>query len=87
MIDPEKTQVWLVGEGIASLAAATFLIRDAGVAGSHLGFNNPGHECRQQGIEKNLAGRHASNRTQEIFRWTSLEHIPSGARTKERMHA
>jgi oleate hydratase len=30
-IDPHLSQVWLVGGGIASMAAAVFLIRDAGV--------------------------------------------------------
>ena len=33
MIDPKKSHVWLVGGGIASMAAAAFLIRDAGVPG------------------------------------------------------
>ena len=36
MIDPKKTQVWLVGGGIASMAAAVFLIRDAGVPGKNV---------------------------------------------------
>jgi len=36
MIDPKKTQVWLVGGGVASMAAAMFLIRDAGVAGGNI---------------------------------------------------
>ena len=32
MINPKKAEVWLVGGGVASLAAAGFLVRDAGVA-------------------------------------------------------
>jgi oleate hydratase len=36
MIDPKKTQVWLVGGGIASMAAAVFLIRDAAVPGERI---------------------------------------------------
>jgi len=34
--DPTASQVWLVGGGIASLAAAVFLIRDAGVPGGNI---------------------------------------------------
>ncbi|MEI9916021.1 MAG: oleate hydratase [Methylovirgula sp.] len=34
--DPKTSQVWLVGGGIASLATAVFLIRDAGVAGGNI---------------------------------------------------
>lgn len=36
MIDAEKSQVWLVGGGIASMAAAAFLIRDAAVPGKNV---------------------------------------------------
>lgn len=32
----EEKQAWLVGGGLASLAAAAFLIRDAGMEGSHI---------------------------------------------------
>jgi oleate hydratase len=31
--DPMQGEVWLVGGGIASMAAAAFLIRDAGFPG------------------------------------------------------
>jgi oleate hydratase len=34
--DPESTQAWLVGSGIASLAAAVHLIRDARVPGGNI---------------------------------------------------
>jgi len=44
-IDPATSQVWLVGGGIASLAAATFLIRDAGVPGAHI------HILEEFGVE------------------------------------
>ena len=33
---PKTSQVWLVGGGIASLAAAVSLIRDAGVPGGNI---------------------------------------------------
>lgn len=36
MIDPQQSHAWLVGGGISSLAAAVFLIRDAGVPGPHV---------------------------------------------------
>jgi oleate hydratase len=34
--DPKKIQAWLVGSGIASLAAAVHLIKDANVPASHI---------------------------------------------------
>lgn len=36
MIDPHHSEVWLVGGGIASMAAAAFLVRDADVPGEHI---------------------------------------------------
>src|SRR5271155_566799 len=36
MIDTNKSQVWLVGGGIAGMAAAAFLIRDAAVPGRNI---------------------------------------------------
>jgi oleate hydratase len=36
MLDPSKSKVYLVGGGVASLAAAVFLIRDAGVPGGSI---------------------------------------------------
>ena len=36
MLDSKHAQVWLVGGGIASMAAATFLIRDAGMPGHRI---------------------------------------------------
>lgn len=36
MLDPKNADVWLVGGGIASMAAASFLIRDAGMPGSRI---------------------------------------------------
>jgi oleate hydratase len=35
-LDPATSQVWLVGGGIASMAAAVFLIRDAGMPAPHI---------------------------------------------------
>ncbi|MEN8711605.1 MAG: oleate hydratase, partial [Arenicellales bacterium] len=32
----DNTKVYLVGSGIASLASATYLINDAGMAGDHI---------------------------------------------------
>ena len=34
--DPRTANVWMVGGGIASMAAAAFLIRDVGLAGDHI---------------------------------------------------
>ena len=34
--DPKQSQVWLVGGGVASMAAAVFLIRDAGMPGANI---------------------------------------------------
>lgn len=45
MLDPKKAQIWLVGGGIASMAAAAFLIRDAGVPGGAI------HTLEQLDIE------------------------------------
>jgi oleate hydratase len=35
-INPIDSKVYLIGSGIASLAAATFLIKDAGVPGENI---------------------------------------------------
>ena len=35
-LDPATSQVWLVGGGVASMAAAVFLIRDAGMPAGHI---------------------------------------------------
>jgi oleate hydratase len=35
-VDPLQANVWMVGGGIASMAAAAFLIRDAGVPGENI---------------------------------------------------
>ena len=45
MIDPTQRQVWLIGGGIASMAAAVFMIRDAGVPGPHI------HILEETGLE------------------------------------
>ena len=34
--DPKQSQVWLVGGGVASMAAAVFLLRDAGMPGANI---------------------------------------------------
>ncbi len=44
-IDPAASQVWLVGGGIASMAAAVFLIRDADVPAEHI------HILEELGVE------------------------------------
>ena len=36
MIEPKKAHVWLIGGGIATLAAAAFLIRDAGLCAGNI---------------------------------------------------
>ena len=36
MLDPSKSQVYLVGGGVAALSAAAFLVRDAGLPGENI---------------------------------------------------
>jgi oleate hydratase len=85
MIDPEKIQVWLVGGGIASMAAAAFLIRDAAVPGKNV------HILEQLDIGGgSLDGAAAPNHRGYVTRggreleeeayqtlWNLLESIPS----------
>ncbi|MGO4870011.1 MAG: oleate hydratase [Roseiarcus sp.] len=44
-LDPAISQIWLVGGGVASMAAAVFLIRDAGVPAEHI------HILEELGVE------------------------------------
>lgn len=36
MLNPQESEVWLVGGGLASMASAVFLIRDAGMPAKHI---------------------------------------------------
>lgn len=39
--NPKDSRVYLVGSGIASLASAENLIKDAGVPGGHITYSTP----------------------------------------------
>jgi oleate hydratase len=84
-IDPQSSQIWLVGGGIASMAAAVFLIRDAGVPAQHI------HILEELGLEGGAldggkspvqagyvtrGGRMLEDEAYQIL-WNLLESIPS----------
>jgi len=85
MFDPKKGQIWLVGGGVASMAAAVFLIRDAGVPGEAI------HILEQLDIEGgSLDGGPSPAQTGNVTRggreleyeayrtlWNLLDSIPS----------
>lgn len=85
MLDPKNADVWLVGGGIASMAAATFLIRDAGMPGARI------HILEELGIAGGCLDGSASPSQpgyvtrggrmlcEEVYQclWNLLEGIPS----------
>ena len=84
-IDPATSQVWLAGGGVASMAAAVFLIRDAGVPAAHI------HVLEELGVEGgSLDGARSPVQTGYVTRggrmleeeayqtlWNLLDSIPS----------
>src|SRR5271156_5501354 len=85
MIDAKKTQVWLVGGGIASMAAAAFLIRDAAVPGKNIhileqldiaGGSLDGAAAPTHRGYVTRGGRELDEKTYLAF-WNLLESIPS----------
>lgn len=86
MLDSKHSEVWLVGGGIASMAAATFLIRDAGVPARHIHILEElglGGGCLDGGRSPTLPQAYVTRGgrmlCEEVYQclWDLLEHIPS----------
>jgi oleate hydratase len=85
MIDANKSQVWLVGGGIAGMAAAAFLIRDAAVPGKNIhileqlrvsGGSLDGDRSPAQQGYVTRGGRELEDEAY-LTLWNLLESIPS----------
>src|SRR5271155_412063 len=85
MIDTNKSQVWLVGGGIAGMAAAAFLIRDAAVPGRNIhileqlrvsGGSLDGDRSPAQQGYVTRGGRELEDEAY-LTLWNLLESIPS----------
>jgi oleate hydratase len=85
MIDPKKAQVWLVGGGIASMAAAVFLIRDAAVLGERihileqLNLEGGSLDGARSPVQEGYVSRGGRELEEEAYQtlWNLLESIPS----------
>ena len=85
MIDAKKAHVWLVGGGIASMAAAAFLIRDAGVPGEHihifeeLGLIGGALDGAKSPVQSGYVTRGGRMLEEEAYQclWNLLDSIPS----------
>jgi oleate hydratase len=85
MVNPKKAQVWLVGGGIASMAAAAFLIRDAGVSGENvhileqLGIEGGSLDGARSPVQQGYVSRGGRELEEEAYQtlWILLESIPS----------
>jgi oleate hydratase len=85
MLDPKKAQIWLVGGGIASMAAAAFLIRDAGVPGENvhileqLGIEGGSLDGARSPVQDGYVTRGGRELEEEAYQtlWILLESIPS----------
>jgi oleate hydratase len=84
-IDPNTSQVWLVGGGIASMAAAVFLIRDAGVPARNihileeLGLEGGALDGGLSPVQAGYVTRGGRMLEEEAYQtlWNLLESIPS----------
>ncbi len=84
-LDPAASQVWLVGSGVASLAAATFLIRDAGVPAKHihileeLGVAGGSFDGAKSPVQSGFVTRGGRMLEEEVYQtlWNLLDSIPS----------
>jgi oleate hydratase len=84
-IDPATSQVWLVGGGIASMASAVFLIRDAGVPAQHihileeLGLEGGALDGGLSPVQAGYVTRGGRMLEEEAYQtmWNLLESIPS----------
>ena len=85
MIDPKQAHVWLVGGGIASMAAAVFLMRDAGVPGEQihileqLDVEGGALDGAQSPIQHGYVSRGGRELEEEAYQtlWNLLDSIPS----------
>jgi oleate hydratase len=83
--DPMRGEVWLVGGGIASMAAAAFLIRDAGFPGSRihileqLGLEGGSLDGALSPVQSGYVTRGGRMLEEEAYQtlWNLLESIPS----------
>jgi oleate hydratase len=83
--DPRRGDVWLVGGGIASMSAAVFLIRDAGVRGSRihileqLGIEGGSLDGALSPVQSGYVTRGGRMLEEEAYQtlWNLLESIPS----------
>ncbi|QAY97390.1 oleate hydratase [Methylovirgula ligni] len=83
--DPKASKVWLVGGGIASMAAAVFLIRDAGVPGPNIHILEELHipggalDGAPSPAQKGYVTRGGRMLEDEAYQtlWNLLETIPS----------
>ncbi|HUN94064.1 MAG TPA: oleate hydratase [Burkholderiaceae bacterium] len=86
MLNVKESQVWLVGGGIASMASAVFLIRDAGMDGSRIhileelglagGSLDGGLAPTQQAAYVTRGGRMLADEPYQTL-WNLLSSIPS----------
>ncbi len=85
MIDAKKAHIWLVGGGIASMAAAAFLIRDAGVPGEQihifeeLGLVGGALDGAKSPVQSGYVTRGGRMLEEEAYQclWDLLDSIPS----------
>lgn len=84
-LDPMTSQAWLVGGGIASMAAAVFLIRDAGMPPQNihileeLGLEGGGLDGGQSPVQPGYVTRGGRMLEDEAYQtlWNLLASIPS----------
>ncbi|MGD0640851.1 MAG: oleate hydratase [Roseiarcus sp.] len=84
-IDPATSQIWLVGGGVASMAAAVFLIRDAGVPANHihileeLGIEGGSLDGAKSPVQRGFVTRGGRMLEEEAYQtlWNLLDSIPS----------
>jgi len=84
-IDSTIPQVWLVGGGVASMAAAAFLIRDADVPGHHihileeLGLQGGALDGAKSPVQSGYVTRGGRMLEEEAYQtvWNLMETIPS----------
>jgi oleate hydratase len=83
--NPQSGQIWLVGGGIASMAAAAFLIRDAGVPAPNihileqLGLDGGALDGGASPVQPGFVTRGGRMLEEEVYQtlWNLLETIPS----------
>ncbi|MBA4723321.1 MAG: oleate hydratase [Alcanivorax sp.] len=84
-MSPKTSHSWLVGSGIASLATAVFLIRDAGMPAEHIhileasGEDGGALDGARSPLQAGFVTRGGRMLEEEAYQclWNLLEHIPS----------